>query len=65
MEEQQEDKDVEITVQDEAAKMLKLQLQEAEPAEDEFEEAKNKTEKRINRLTKKMREAREKRRRSP
>ena len=56
IDQQEEAQDVEIPVQDEAENAETTGIQEAEPAEDQFEEAKNKTEKRINRLTKKMRD---------
>ena len=66
MEEQQEEaQDVEIPVENETENAETTIVQEAEPNEDQFEEAKNKTEKRINRLTKKMRDHEKKRRRSP
>ena len=55
-EQQEEAQDVEIPVQDEAENAETTIIQEVDPAEDQFEEAKNKTEKRINRLTKKMRD---------
>ena len=56
IDQQEEAQDVEIPVQDEAENAETTIIQEAEPAQDQFEEAKNKTEKRINRLTKKMRD---------
>jgi len=55
-EQQEEAQDVEIPVQDQAENVETTVVQEGEPAQDQFEEAKNKTEKRINRLTKKMRD---------
>ena len=55
-EQQEEAQDVEIPVQDQAENAETTVVQEDEPAQDQFEEAKNKTEKRINRLTKKMRD---------
>ena len=55
-EQQEEAQDVEIPVQDQAENAETTVVQEGEPAQDQFEEAKNKTEKRINRLTKKMRD---------
>ena len=55
-EQQEEAQDVEIPVQDQAENAETTVVQEDEPAQDQFEEAKNKTEKRITRLTKKMRD---------
>tara|TARA_R100000654_G_scaffold31510_1_gene56459 strand:- start:2360 stop:3262 length:903 start_codon:yes stop_codon:yes gene_type:complete len=55
-EQQEESQDVEIPVQNQAENAETTVVQEDEPAQDQFEEAKNKTEKRINRLTKKMRD---------
>ena len=55
-EQQEEAQDVEIPVQDQVENAETTVVQEDEPAQDQFEEAKNKTEKRINRLTKKMRD---------
>ena len=51
-EQQEEAQDVEIPVQDQVENAETTVVQEDEPAQDQFEEAKNKTEKRINRLTK-------------
>lgn len=55
-EQQEEAQDVEIAVQDQNENAETTVVQEGEPAQDQFEEAKNKTEKRIGRLTKKMRD---------
>ena len=57
IEDQKEAEDVEVTVEEPQENVDTPVQENAGAVNDEFQEAKNKTEKRINRLTKKMREA--------
>ena len=57
IEDQKEAEDVEITVEEPQENVDTPVEEKAGTADDEFQEAENKTQKRINRLTKKMREA--------